>query len=325
MLNKFNNVKRRFLPLPESSLQGLENEPNITDFEIKKELGSDEYGNIYLVKHKETHAEYAIKAIDKRDKENDIERPHFKKGFEALYNIRHPNIVNLLGHFEDNNYCYIIMEYLKKGNLYNIFPPDKKKRIKLNICALIIKNVISAVYFLHNMNPPIIHLNIKPENVLLAEELVAKLGDFAWNTYIQEDETRKAIRSTPSDIPPEILLEKKYDESSDIWYIGTLLFELVTATVPFIGDNSDIIKDNILNLKFNWPKDINNDAKDLIQKILKLNPKERLSLEDMLKHPFITQYFPDAEKCLIKPGEGVKYKPFIISKDDPKSWKPEKI
>ena len=218
------------------------------------------------------------------------------------------------------------MEYLEKGNLYNIFPPDKKKKLKLKFCASIIKDIISAVYFLHNMNPPLIDLNIKPENILLSKDLVAKLGDFAWNTYLQEEiNLRKAIHFTPSYFTPETLLGKEYDESSDIWHIGALLYELVTATIPFIGGDFDIMKDNILKLKFYWPKDINSDAKDLIQKILKLNPKERLSLEDMLKHPFITQYFPDAEKCLIKPGEGVKYRPFIISKDDPKSWIPEKI
>lgn len=95
MLSKFKNVNRRFLPLPESSLLGLENEPKITDFEVLKELSSDDYDSLYLVKHKETHVKYAIKAIDKRGKTNYIERPYFKKEIEVIYKFLHPNIVKL--------------------------------------------------------------------------------------------------------------------------------------------------------------------------------------------------------------------------------------
>ena len=119
--------------------------------------------------------------------------------------------------------------------------------------------------------------------------------------------------------------EKGHGKAVDIRCIGVLLFELITSQVPFQGNDIDTLKDNILNLKISWPKDINKEAKNLIKKILKLDPNKRLSLEDIIKDPFITQYFPNASDCLIKPEEGVQYKPFIISKDDPKTWRPEKI
>ena len=304
MSEELNNVKNRFLPIPESASKGLEHEAKITDFEILKELGSGSFGNVYLVRHKETKAEYAIKAIDKRNKTNQEEKPYFRREVEVMYKIHHPNVVKLFGHFEDNNYCYFIMEYISKGNVYNLLPTDKKKRLSTKICASIIKDVISAVYFLHNMKPPIIHRDIKPENVLLSEGLVAKLADFELSNYLEE---------------------KAHNEAVDIWCIGVLLFELVTAQVPFQGNDIDTLKENILKLKITWPKDINTDAKNLIMKILKLDPKQRLPLEDMLKHPFITKYVPDATKYLIKPEEGVQYKPFIVAKDDPKTWKPEKL
>ena len=214
------------------------------------------------------------------------------------------------------------MEYISKGNVYNLLPTDKKKRLSTKVCASIIKDVISAEYFLHNMKQPIIHRDIKPENVLLSEGLVAKLTDFGWSDYILEEDTRKTVGITPIYSAPEILLEKEHNEAVDIWCIGILLFELVTGAVPFQGND---IADDILKLKITWPKNIDNDAKKLIMKILKLNPKHRLPLEEMLKHPFITKYVPDATKYLIKSKEGVQYKPFIFSKDDPKTWKPEKI
>ena len=300
---QLNNVKNRFLPIPESVKLGLEREVMIPDFDIIKELGSGSFGSVYLFRHKETKAEYAIKAIDKRNKNNQEEKPYFRREVEVMYKIHHPNVVKLYGHFEDNLYCYFIMEYISKGNVYNLLPTDKKKRLSTKVCSFIIRDVISAVYFLHHMNPPIIHRDIN----------------------MQEGEKRTTVCGTPIYLAPEILEEKPHDEAVDLWCIGVLLFELVTANPPFIGDDLESLKSNILGLKINWPKDINVDAKNLIIKILKLDPKQRLPLEEMMKHPFITKFTPDAPKRLIKPVEGVKYEPFIVSKYDPKTWVPKEI
>ena len=322
---EINEVKNRFLPISESVKQGLEPEPKITDFTIIKELGAGSFGHVYLVTHKKTKANYAIKAIDKRNKTNIEEKPYFRREVEVMYKIHHPNVVKLFGHFEDNNYCYFIMEYIPIGNLFGIIPKDKKKRISSQIVASLMKDIISAVYFLHNMNPPIIHRDIKPENVLLSEKLVAKLTDFGWSNYMQGDEKRTTVCGTPIYLAPEIMEEKPHDEAVDLWCIGVLLFELVTSNPPFLGNDLDSLKENVLKLKINWPKDINTDAKNLIMKILKLDPKQRLPLEEMIKHPFITKFTPDSTKYLIKPVEGIKYEPFIISKDNPKTWVPKEI
>ena len=88
MSSELNTVKNRFLALPESAAKGLEHEAKITDFEILKELGSGSFGNVYLVKHKVTKAEYAIKAIDKRNKTNQEEKPYFKREVEVMYKIQ---------------------------------------------------------------------------------------------------------------------------------------------------------------------------------------------------------------------------------------------
>ena len=142
---------------------------------------------------------------------------------------------------------------------------------------------------------------------------------------MQEDEQRTTVCGTPIYLAPEIMEEKAHDEAVDLWCIGVLLFELVTANPPFLGNDLDALKENVLKLKINWPKDINVDAKNLIMKILKLDPKQRLPLEEMIKHPFITKFTPDAPKYLIKPVEGVQYEPFIVSKDNPKTWVPKEI
>ena len=96
---------------------------------------------------------------------------------------------------------------------------------------------------------------------------------------------------------------------------------MLTANVPFQGNDIETLKRNILKLKIAWPIDINLDAKNLIMKTLKLYPNERISLSDMLVHPFITKYFPNATQSLIKPDTR-KNKTFVVSKDDPKFWEP---
>ena len=319
---EINEVKNRFLPIPESVKLGLEPEPKITDFTIVKELGSGSFGRVYLVTHKKTKANYAIKAIDKRNKANIEEKPYFRREVEVMYKIHHPNVIKLYSHFEDNNFCYFIMEYIAKGNMFGLIPTDKKKRISTQLVANLIKDIISAVYFLHNMSPPIIHRDIKPENVLLADNFVAKLTDFGWSNYIQEDQKRTTVCGTPIYLAPEIIKEQGHDERVDIWCIGVLLFELTTGTVPFPGNDIESLENNILKLRIQWPKEINVDAKNLISKILKLDPNARISLSDMLKHPFITKYIPNASECLIKPDESLKYKPFVVCKDDPNNWDP---
>ena len=317
-----NDCKNRFLPISESVAKGLEPEPKISDFTIVKELGSGSFGRVYLVTHKKTKAQYAIKAIDKRNKTNIEEKPYFRREVEVMYKIHHPNVVKLYGHFEDKNYCYFLMEYISKGNIYGLIPQDKKKRLNAQVVASLMKGVISAVYFLHNMNPPIIHRDIKPENVLLSEKLEAKLTDFGWSNYMEDDQKRNTVCGTPIYLAPEIIKEKGHDERVDIWCIGVLLFELITGTVPFQGNDIDTLKNNILRLKISWPRDINTDAKNLISKILKLDPYARLPLSDMLQHPFFAKYCPNASQSLIKPDKNIKYKTFIMSVDDPKTWDP---
>ena len=319
---QINNVKNRFLPIAESVRKCLEPEPKISDFEISEELGAGSFGHVYLVTHKTTKAKYAIKAIDKRNKSNQSEKPYFRREIEVMYKIHHPNVVKLYGHFEDNNYCYFIMEYIAKGNIYQLIPHDNKKKLNTKIVASLMKGVISAVYYLHHMKPIIIHRDIKPENVLLGDGLIAKLTDFGWSNYMQEDEKRQTVCGTPIYLAPEIIKEEGHDEKVDIWCIGVLLFELLTGSVPFLGNDIDTLKENILHLRISWPKDINNDAKNLIKKILKLDPKTRISLEEMLKHPFFTKYFPNEVDKLIKPEDQGEYKIFVISKDDPNNWDP---
>ena len=318
---KQNNVINRVLPITESVLKGLESEPKITDFTLIKELGVGSFGRVLLVQHNVTQAQYAIKAIDKRNKENLEEMPYFRREIEIMYRIHHPNVVKLYGHFEDNTYCYFIMEYIPGGNIYSLVPKNGIPVISTQMVASIMKDVISATYYLHHMIPPIVHRDIKPENVLLAEGNVAKLTDFGWSNYMEGFYKRTTICGTPIYLAPEIINNTGHDEKIDIWCIGVLMFELLTGLPPWEGDDITTLKHNISRLKINWQKNMDNDAKDLIRKILRYIPEERISLRNMLMHPFFTKFFPDAVNSLKRP-DNTLYKVYVISKDNPLTWNP---
>ena len=317
---KTNNNDNRLLPINESVLKGLELETRINDFNILKELGSGAFGRVYLVEHKKTKVKYAVKALDKRNKSNLDQKAYFQREIEVMYKLNHSNIVKLYGHFEDNIYCYFLMEYIPKGNLYGLMPKDKKKRINTKVIASIIKDIISGLYYLHNMNPPIIHRDIKPENILLGEGLIAKITDFGWSNYIIGGIKRTTMCGTPIYLAPEIIKEEGHNEKVDIWCVGVLLFELVTGSLPFKGSDLDSLKKNILSLNISWPKDINLDAKNLIMKILKLDPDSRISFEDMLQHPFFTKHLKNPLQFLIKPDKEMKHIPYLISIDTPETY-----
>lgn len=328
-----NKVKNRFLPIPENVERGLEHEPDINEFEPIKKKSKCSKSVTYLVKNKKTKALYILRSFSKKQFiDNNPNNPYIKNEIIDLYKKYHPNIVKTFGYFEDDNSFTFIKGYCSMGNLNDLFLNLKEKKLNLTLrdYASIIKDIISAIYFIYNLKPKIIYKNIKleHENILLTKDLKVKLSDFEWNYYIRGyyDGIMIAEWFEMEKLSPESLVGDEFEYSYDIWFIGIILYRLVTGQLPFEGEDIHTIESNINKMKIIWPENIDEDAKDLIEKILKVEPKERLSLEQIIKHKFIIKYFPDAENSLIKPKEEMKeYRPYIFSKDDPETWKPEVI
>ena len=304
-----------FLPLSLSVQNGSESQPKITDFDQIDEIGAGGYGRVNLYKHKITGAIYAIKLIDKTKFENKIQKQLFAREVEIMYKISHKNIVKLYSHFEDESNCYLVMEYLKRGNLYSLLQSQPNKSFDQKSIANYIVDLISSLYYLHNMNPSIIHRDIKPENLLLSDDNHLKLTDFGGSNYYFQNKARFTTVGTRIYQSPEMLLNKGYDTRVDIWAIGVLIFELLCGYPPFKKDTHSM-EDNIINLRINWPIKMNLLGKNLISKILKVNPENRLNLEEILQHKFISDIVPNASKRLILPSD-VIIEPFIISKMTP--------
>ena len=304
-----------FLPPCVAVSEGLEPEIKISDFEQLVTLGTGGYGKVNLYRHKITGAEYAIKLIDKTKFENKLQKDLFSREVEMMYKIKHPNIVRLYTHFEDESNCYIALEYIKKGNLYSYTQSMPNKVLDAASTANFVVDLVSSLYYLHNMTPPIIHRDIKPENLLLGNNGHLKLTDFGGSNYL-EGKVRYTTAGTQLYHSPEMLLKKGYDTRVDIWAIGVLIFELLVGRPPFASDGQHSIEDNIVHGRINWPNSMNLLAKNLITKLLKLDPDQRPTLEEILQHQFILDYVQDPKSRLILPSE-VEIKPFVISKQLP--------
>ena len=154
------------------------------------------------------------------------------------------------------------------------------------MAAQYLREVISACQYLHSLDPPIIHRDIKPENILLDGDGAVKLADFGWSNFFNETRQRLTYCGTPEYLAPEMIKQSGHDKSLDIWNLGVLLFELLTGNPPFEGASQSQLFDNILNFRVKWPKGFSGVAKDLISKLLKTNPAQRLKLDEICNHPF---------------------------------------
>ena len=279
-----NKVGVRILSLSPTVREGLEKESSKDDFfsEGDKPIGKGGFGQVWKVRHKATGQIYVIKVMIKQ---NIIEQKmvgQINREVEIMYKINHPHIIKLINHFEDDDYLYLIMHYASKGQLYSLL--KKQGRFDQRTAAQYMREVISAVKYLHSFDPPIIHRDIKPENILLDENGRVKLADFGWSNYANANELRKTYCGTPEYLAPEMIRKEGHDTSIDIWDLGVLLFELLCGKPPFAGTSQNELFTNIKKQRINWPDDIPPIAKNLISKILKQNPKERLTLDAILSH-----------------------------------------
>ena len=285
--SKQKKLKKRLLYLSPTVELGLERECIESDFELigNKPIGNGAFGKVWKVIHINTKKEYCIKTINKRDIIEQKLIKQLNKEISIMYEINHPHSIKLINHFEDENTIYMIMEYASNGNLFSYM---KKNKLNNETIIQFLRETISIIKYLHSLN--IIHRDIKPENLLLDNNFRIKLCDYGWATHYNNNEHINTFCGTPEYVAPEIIKKEFYDEKIDIWSIGVLLFEMICNYSPFSDKNNNERFKNIIKGKINWPKNINFKAKKLIEKILKINPNERLSLNDILNDDFVIEY-----------------------------------
>lgn len=147
---------------------------------------------------------------------------------------------------------------------------------------------------MHSHIPAIIHRDIKPENIMLDGDGRAKLTDFGWSNFYSTA-SRYTLCGTLEYLPPEMLNNQGHNTSADIWSLGVLLFEMLVGNSPFYDSAQQALLRNISSGKFKFPRSFPPNAKDLVMKMLKLNPDERITATMVLKHSWMMQHPPIRE------------------------------
>jgi serine/threonine protein kinase len=293
-MNSAKNKRRMLFPSP-SVLSGAEKEPTVADFEslTKKAIGEGAFGEVYKVRHKVCRELYAIKVVNKKKVVDANLLPQLRREIRIMYSLNHPHIIKLHNHFEDDNNFYLVLELAEGGTVFQKLA--KFKSFDEAAAAQYMREIILAVEYLHSRDPPIIHRDIKPENLLLDKEGRdgrIKLADFGWSNFFNPDRTRMTYCGTLDYLAPEMINQQGHSTNLDLWNLGVLLFELLTGSAPFQASNQAAMFEKILKVRITFPKNFPPLAKDLILKLLKANPDERIPLTEITNHPWMQTHQP---------------------------------
>lgn len=284
---EYNRVKKRLLFLPPSVLSGKERECRVDDFVslTRKAIGEGAFGEVYKVRHKTSGNLFAIKVINKERilKSNLLEQ--IKREVRIMYNLSHPHIIKLYNHFEDDSNFYLILELAESGQLFTRL--QKMKGFDEPTSAQFLREVALAVQYLHSRDPPIIHRDIKPENILLDRDGRAKVADFGWSNFFNDDTKRATYCGTLDYLAPEMIDRTGHTVKLDIWNLGVLLFEMLTSKAPFHSNSQTELFEKIRRVKIGFPKNFPILAKDLVKRLLRTAPEERINLDELFNHPWM--------------------------------------
>ena len=256
---------------------------NIKQYEMGEKIGEGTFGKVIVASHKITKEKVAIKILDKFRISKKDEQIRINREIEALKKINHYNIIKLYTIIENDVQIYIIQEYINGNELFEYIKNNKKLTEKE--ACIFYQQIISGIEYLHKLG--IAHRDLKPENILLTDSKVLKIIDFGLSILYEKNDLLKTQCGSPCYAPPEMIEGKHYKGlAADIWSSGIILFFMLSGYLPFNELTNKKLYNKILNGKYNIPKDISNEAKDLIKKILEINPKKRIKINEIKEHPW---------------------------------------
>lgn len=259
---------------------------SLKDFQIGAPLGRGKFGRVYLAREKNTHYMVAIKLLIKSELLKHGMQYQVLREIEIQTHLSHPHILPLLTYFMDEKRIYLVLEFAAEGELYKHLQNQPNQRFSEMIAAKYVDQVADAIEYCHRNK--VIHRDIKPENLLLTANGDIMLADFGWSVHAPASK-RKTMCGTVDYLPPEMIENRLYNEKVDYWCVGVLCYELIVGKPPFESNSQNSTFERIKKVDIEWPKFMSHLAKDLISKLLKYNPNDRLPMIEVRKHPWILE------------------------------------
>jgi len=187
------------------------------------------------------------------------------------------------------------LEYCRGGDLHAYL--QRHRRVSEKVAKHFIRQLASGLQMLRDNN--VVHRDLKPQNILLVENnenSLLKIADFGFAKFLQPFALAETLCGSPLYMAPEVMQAQKYDAKADLWSVGVILYQLVTGIPPFNGDNQIQLLKNILRTReIRFPSDceLSHGCIDLCRKLLRLNSVERLTVEEFVHHPFLSEHAPE--------------------------------
>ncbi|KXJ07736.1 calcium/calmodulin-dependent protein kinase type IV [Exaiptasia diaphana] len=261
-------------------------EPIEDFYTIGRELGRGASSVVKFCEQKGTKNSYAVKVMKKN-----VDRKIINTEIGILLRLKHPNIIQLKEIFESKTQLFMVLELVTGGELFERvvergFYSEKD-------AAEAVRQIVEAVAYLHSND--IIHRDLKPENLLYADTTDScplKIADFGLSKMLLGDFGTSTVCGTPGYCAPEVLLGKKYDTMVDMWAVGVIAYILLCGFEPFFDDRGDqAMFQRILKCDYEfmtpWWDEVSDSAKDLVSKLIVLDPSKRLSAKQALQHPWV--------------------------------------
>lgn len=256
-----------------------------------RELGRGQFGVTYLCTHKETKEVFACKSIATRKliTRDDVE--DVRREVQIMHHLTgHRNIVELKGAYEDRHSVNLVMELCAGGELFDRI--IAKGHYSERAAAALCREIVTVVHNCHSMG--VMHRDLKPENFLFLSQadFPLKATDFGLSVFFKPGEVFKDLVGSAYYVAPEVL-RRHYGVEADIWSAGVILYILLSGVPPFWAESEQGIFDAVLrgHIDFSsdpWPS-ISIAAKELVKKMLRVDPKERLSAIEILNHPWVRE------------------------------------
>ncbi|KAL9654085.1 hypothetical protein ABK040_011629 [Willaertia magna] len=258
----------------------------INNYRRVRVVGKGTFGQAVLVQSKVDNNYYIIKQINISGIP-EKERKEALNEVKVLASLSHPNIIKYIDSFTDGGKLNIVMEYASQGDLYDKIKKQGGKPFSEEKIMDWFIQICLAVKYIHDKR--ILHRDLKTQNIFLTQDGSVKLGDFGISKVLQSTmECARTLVGTPYYLSPELCQEKPYNNKSDIWSLGCILYEMVTQKHAFEANNMKALVGKIL--RGTYPPistTFSSGLRDLVSKMLQKDPKDRPSINSVLKLPFI--------------------------------------